>query len=224
MTTSTLSQDALSFVCDLVRCRSAIELDASKAYLIDARLGPVAKRCGFQSTAEFVQGVRAKKQPGLESSLVEALTTNETSFFRDIHPFEALRTEILPNLIGKLAKERRLRIWSAACSTGQELYSVAMLIKEHFPQLNTFDVQLLGTDLSDEVLRKASEGRYTQIEVNRGLTAKSLVRFFQRDGMHWQISPEIRSMASFRKINLIEPWVGIPPMDVIFLRNVLIYL
>ena len=171
MTTATLTPDAISFVCTMVRERSAIELEASKSYLIEARLLPLAKHNGFATTNDFIQGVRVKLQPDLERKLVEAMTTNETSFYRDTHPFTALRTTIIPEMCKSREAKRSLNIWSAACSTGQELYSVAMLIREHFPNLKTWNVQLVGTDLSEDVLSRARAGKFSQIEVNRGLPA-----------------------------------------------------
>jgi chemotaxis protein methyltransferase CheR len=223
MTTTPLNADCLSFVCTLVRERSAIELEASKNYLIEARLAPLAKQKGFNSTEEFVQSVRSKQRPDLEAPLVQAMTTNETSFFRDIHPFDALRTTILPDMRMKRAGLRSLNIWSAACSTGQELYSIGMLIRENFPDLAAWKINLLGTDLSDDVLERARQAKFTQIEVNRGLNAAMLLKYFQRDGMQWQLKPELRSMGTFTKLNLIEDWRNMPTMDVVFLRNVLIY-
>jgi chemotaxis protein methyltransferase CheR len=151
------------------------------------------------------------------------MTTNETSFFRDVHPFTALRNEILPELLKRNATKRTLNIWSAACSTGQELYSIVMLICEHFPDLTTWTLNLLGTDLSEEVLAKAREAKFTQIEVNRGLPAPMMARYFDRDGMTWQLRREYRSMARFTKLNLIETWPTLPKFDIVFLRNVLIY-
>src|SRR5262245_32406621 len=171
MTTTTLTPDSVSFVCTMVRDRSAIELEANKSYLIEARLLPLAKQHGFASTNEFIHGVRAQKQPELERRLVEAMTTNETSFYRDIHPFNALRSRILPEMRTHRSAQKALNVWSAACSTGQELYSIAMLIREHFPDLATWKVQLVGTDLSEEVLNRAREGQYSQVEMNRGLAA-----------------------------------------------------
>ena len=223
MTTTTLTSDAVSYVCTIVRDRAAIELEFSKAYLIEARLSPLAKQHGFASTTDFIQGVRSRRQPELERRLVEAMTTNETSFFRDIHPFEALKKAILPELIRLRASKRALNIWSAACSTGQELFSVAMLIRENFPDLASWNIRLVGTDLSEEVLRRARDAKFSQVEVNRGLPAALLVKYFQRDGMHWYLCPELRAMASFTNLNLIEKWPPLLLMDVVFLRNVLIY-
>jgi chemotaxis protein methyltransferase CheR len=223
MTATTLAPDAISFVCTIVRSRSAIELEASKSYLIEARLLPLAKQNGFASTTDFIRDVRDKRQPALEQRLVEAMTTNETSFYRDIHPFAALKTKLIPEIRTLRATQRSLSVWSAACSTGQELYSIAMLIREHFCDLATWKIQLVGTDLSDEVLARARAGKFSQVEVNRGLAAPLLLKYFERDGMSWQIRPELRAMATFTKLNLIERWPTLPLMDVVFLRNVLIY-
>lgn len=219
---ASLPPDALQFVCSIVRQRSAIELDEAKAYLIEARLGPVAKRNGFTSTAEMVTTLRTKPCQPIQQQLVEAMTTNETSFFRDVHPFEAMKQQILPQL-RQLGLARKLTIWSAACSTGQEAYSVAMLLREHFPDLCAGKVQIIGTDISDEVLARARAGAFTQIEMNRGLPANLLARYFQRKGMQWEITPNLRELVSFSKLNFIEPWPPLPQIDVVFLRNVLIY-
>lgn len=223
MSTAALSNDAVSFVCTLVRQRSAIELDAAKAYLIEARLNPVARRHGCTSTGELIQRLQAKSCPQIQQHVVEAMTTNETSFFRDTHPFDALRLTILPELARTRAEQRTLNVWSAACSTGQEAYSIAMLLHEHFPQLVGWKTQIVCTDLSDDVLEKARAARFSQIEMNRGLPAAMLAKYFRREGMQWELLPHVRSLATFRKLNLIEPWSAMPTMDVVFLRNVLIY-
>ena len=223
MSATTLSPDTISFVCTTVRAKSAIELDESKSYLIEARLAPIAKQNGYSSIGDLVQGVRTRKRPDLESKLVEAMTTNETSFFRDVHPFEALKTTILPEMRSRVSASKPLHIWSAACSTGQEIYSIAMHLREHFPDLSNGKVQLYGTDLSDDVLVRAAEAKFSQVEVNRGLSAALLVKYFQREGMTWRLKPEVRQMATFKKMNLIEPWPSMPKMDIVFLRNVLIY-
>jgi chemotaxis protein methyltransferase CheR len=223
MTTTALSADALTYVCTLVRRQSAIELDAAKAYLIDARLSPLAKRHGLSTAAELVQRLQTTNEIALRQQVVEAMTTNETSFFRDGHPFEALRQTILPELLQRRAAQKSLQIWSAACSTGQEAYSTVMLLNEHFPQLATWKTSVLGTDLSDDVLEKARQAKFSQIEVNRGLPATLLAKYFRRDGMHWQISSTVRDVVTFKKMNLIEAWPPLPTMDIVFLRNVLIY-
>jgi chemotaxis protein methyltransferase CheR len=223
MSAVTIPAEAIAFVCTLVRQQSAIELDAAKAYLIEARLAPVAKRHGFSSTNELIGDMRKSVNRTVQQQVVEALTTNETSFYRDIHPFDALKGTIIPSILRTRAAQRTLNIWSAACSTGQEAYSVAMLLRDNFPELNNWKVNILGTDLSEEVLAKARAGRFSQIEMNRGLPATLLAKHFSREGMNWEISPQIRGMATFTKLNLIERWPQLPVMDVVFLRNVLIY-
>ncbi|MFM2094557.1 MAG: hypothetical protein RIS70_1681 [Planctomycetota bacterium] len=223
MSIATLNPDAISYVCTLVRRKSAIELDEAKAYLIEARLNPMARRHGFPSTTEMIRTLQTLPKPDMERQLVEAMTTNETSFFRDAHPFEAMKSTIVPNVMRCRSSQKSLTIWSAACSTGQEAYSIAMLLREQFPELAQWKVQILGTDLSDDVLAKARAGRFSQVEMNRGLPAALLAKYFRRDGMQWELSPEIRGMASFSKLNLIERWPPMPQIDIVFLRNVLIY-
>ena len=218
-----MTQETISYVCTTVRSRSAIELDISKSYLIEARLAPLAKRNGFGSIDEFVQAVKGKTKLGMESQLVEAMTTNETSFFRDIHPFEALRKTLFPEIRTKHAIQKSMNIWSAACSSGQEIYSIGMLIRENFPDLASWRVNLVATDLSDDILAKAKAGKFSQLEVNRGLPATLIVKYFQRQGLNWELQSEVRNMATFMKLNLIERWPQLPMMDVVFLRNVLIY-
>lgn len=223
MSATALTPEAISYVCTIVRQRSAIELDAAKAYLIEARLSPVARRCGLTSTAELIGKLQSKVDPVVQQQVVEAMTTNETSFYRDAHPFDALRSTIIPEVLKIRATQRTLNIWSAACSTGQEAYSIAMLLSEQFPELAAWKTQILGTDLSDDVLEKARAARFSQIEINRGLPVALLTKYFRREGMHWELVPQIRNMAKFIKLNLIEPWPALPTMDVVFLRNVLIY-
>lgn len=223
MSTTTLPPDVITYVCTLVRQRAAIELEAAKAYLIEARLTPIAKKNGFSTATDMVRSLLSKPKADLQQQLIEAMTTNETSFFRDAHPFEAMRTVIVPELIKSSAARRTLNIWSAACSTGQEAYSIGMLLSENFPELASWKVQILGTDLSDEVLAKARAARFSQIEMNRGLPATLLAKYFRREGMQWELVPQIRAWAQFSKLNLIEPWPAMPTMDVVFLRNVLIY-
>lgn len=219
----TLSSADFTFVQDLVRRDSAIVVESAKTYLIESRLGPVARRHGFGSIGELVDRLRGGTVPRLRSEVVEALTTNETSFFRDVHPFTILERSILPELIERRAGQRTLTVWSAACSSGQEPYSVAMLIHDRFPQLRDWQVRIIASDLSAEMLGRAAAGRYSQIEVNRGLPAPMLLRHFRRDGTTWQLSDTIRQMVEFRAVNLDAPWPFVPRVDVLLLRNVLIY-
>lgn len=221
---SALSSVDFDFVAALAYRQAAIVLERGKEYLVESRLTPLAQREGFGSLAEFIAAMRRDRSEGvMHGKAVDALTTNETYFFRDFHPFEALRKTILPELIAQRQDARRLTVWCAACSTGQEPYSLAMLIREHFPQLAHWQIDLIATDLSPTVLRQAEAGRYNQIEINRGLPAPYLVKYFQQQDSAWVIKPEIRAMVQFRPLNLIQPWPILPPCDLIFIRNVMIY-
>jgi len=213
----------VQFLSALVRQRSAIVLEPEKSYLLEARLAPLARAEGFGSIDALVEHLRAQPAGGLHGKVVEAMTTNETSFFRDLHPFEALRTVVIPEVIRHRRTERRLTIWCAASSSGQEPYTVAMTLLEHFPELAGWSVTLLGTDISGAMIARCRAGKYGQIEVNRGLPAPLLMKYFERKGMDWQVKPVVQRLCEFRELNLIEPWGQLPAMDVIFLRNVLIY-
>ncbi|MCC6510601.1 MAG: protein-glutamate O-methyltransferase CheR [Pirellulaceae bacterium] len=221
--TATLTGSSFTFISDLVRERSAIVLEPGKSYLVESRLSPVAREQGLHSVDELVDALRRPGAQALTRKVVEAMTTNETSFFRDLHPFEALKTSILPELINNRARERTLSIWSNACSSGQEVYTIAMILREHFPQLTGWKVRLIASDLSTQILAKARQGIFNQTEVNRGLPLPMLLKYFQKSGLTWQVKDEIRNMVEFCEINLVEAWPVLPPMDVIFLRNVLIY-
>jgi chemotaxis protein methyltransferase CheR len=212
------------YVSRLAHSEAAIVLEPGKEYLVETRLGPLAQREGFDSLAAFIQRMRSEvKVNGLHHKAIDALTTNETLFFRDFHPFEALRRSILPDVLEKRAGARRLTIWSAACSTGQEPYSLAMLLLEHFPQLAGWEVSILATDLSPTVLKLAQEGRYSQFEVNRGLPASYLVKYFTRVDEKWCLKDEVKRLVEFRPMNLIQSWPVMPPLDLVFIRNVMIY-
>ena len=202
---------------------SSIVLEPSKHYLVETRLIQVAREIGLQTVTELIAQLRTGRAEGLHNKVVEAMTTNETSFFRDVHPFEALKTEVLPKLVEARKASQTLNIWSAACSTGQEAYTIGMVLREHFPACASWKIRILCTDLSREVLAKAKEARFTQLEVNRGMPAALLVKYFKRDGLHYTVCDDLRKLVEFRELNLAKPWSGIPAMDVIFLRNVLIY-
>lgn len=210
------------YVADFVRRRSAIVLEDGKQYLVEARLEPVARLHGFPSLDALTSRLRVTESSPLGNDVVEALTTNETSFFRDVHPFETLRDEVLPDLAARRSLTRRLRIWCGAASTGQEPYTIAMVIKDDVPNLQGWDVSMLATDLSTQVLDKAQAGRYSNLEVNRGLPATRLVRWFSREGSGHLVSDELRSMIRFAPHNLIGPPPG-EVFDLVMLRNVLIY-
>jgi chemotaxis protein methyltransferase CheR len=202
-------------------------LDPSRDYLFETRLTRLLRNQGMSRVGELVTYLRVKRDPALERAIAEAMTINETSFFRDTRPFELLRTELLPKLIEARRSTRALRFWSAACSTGQEGYSLAMLLREHFPMLIGWDLRIEGTDLSAEVVERAQAGSYHRIEINRGLPARFVVRYFDRVGEDWTIKPEIRKLCNFRQANLCAPVLpfnrATDRFDVIFLRNVMLY-
>jgi chemotaxis protein methyltransferase CheR len=202
-------------------------LDPSRDYLFDTRLTKVLRNQGMARLEELVQQLKLRKNPTLERSIAEAMTINETSFFRDGRPFELLRTVLLPALIESRRLTRSLRFWSAACSTGQESYSLAMLLQEHFPQLAGWKFRIEGTDISAEVVEKAQAGCYHRIEINRGLPARFVVRYFDHVGEDWTAKPEIRAKCNFRQANLCASQLPFnradDRFDVIFLRNVMLY-
>jgi chemotaxis protein methyltransferase CheR len=218
-----LDSPDFDFVSSLVLRRSAIVLEPEKNYLVESRLAPLARREGFASINEMVGKMRASSHNELHQRVVEAMTTNETSFFRDLNPFEALRQLALPELFERRAAQRELVIWCGASSTGQEPYTIAMVLKEHFPNLANWKIKVVATDLSTDVLAKARRGRYSQMDVSRGLPAPLLVKYFQRQGTEWELREDVRRMVEFRQLNLIDPIWGIASADIVFLRNVLIY-
>lgn len=219
----TISTNDFDYVRGMVRDRAAIVLESDKQYLVDARLVNLAFKEGFASAEDLVGRLRAQPREELMQKVIEAMTTNETMFFRDIHPFEVLRKHILPELINKRGAQRALNMWCGASSSGQEPYSVMMLLREHFPQLTSWSVTFIATDLSSEILARARAGVYNQLEVNRGLPAPLLLKYFTKQGMNWQIKEELRQAIEFREMNLCQAWPTMPQMDIVFLRNVLIY-
>jgi chemotaxis protein methyltransferase CheR len=218
-----ISSTELKFLCDFVYRRSAIVLGSDKEYLIEARLTPIVRAEGLDSIDTLIGRLRTQPVNGLHTKVIEAMTTHETTFFRDQHPFEALKSLILPALKQARAATRAITILSAACSTGQEPYSIAMLVREHFPELASWSVKIIATDLSESILARARAGRFQQIEVNRGLPAAMLVKYFDRVGAEWEVKPTVRALVEFRQMNLIEPWPTLPRIDMLLMRNVLIY-
>jgi chemotaxis protein methyltransferase CheR len=217
------SDSDYAYLRQLVLTQSANLIDPSRNALFEMRLTPIARLAGASDLEDFVRLLRVDRTTQLHRAVAEAMTINETSFFRDLKPFEVLRNSILPRLIEKNAAERRLRIWSAASSTGQEAYSLAMLLCEHFPQLAGWDVKILGTDISRQVTEYATVGRYRRLEVNRGLPARMLVKYFSRDGEEWEMTPKVRALCDFRYANLCAPLPRLPVFDLVLLRNVLLY-
>jgi chemotaxis protein methyltransferase CheR len=218
-----LATHEFDFVRDVVREHVGIQLDSWKTNLVETRLAAIARDERLAGVDDLMRHLRARMRGPLATRVVEALLTTETSFFRDMHPFEALRQFILPELVMQRQAQRRLKIWSAGCASGQEIYSVAMLIREHFPSLLDWSLQLIGTDVSSAMLAKATKGRYTELEINRGLPAAALVKNFEQHGLEWQIRLELRAMVEFSQMNLAGSWRALPKMDIIFLRNVLVY-
>jgi chemotaxis protein methyltransferase CheR len=220
----TMAAGDFEYVQELVRKRSAIALDGGKEYLVESRLSTVARDEGFASIDHLVAELRRTRANGLHRKVIEAMTINETAFFRDGHPFEALRVQLIPELMQRRGAQRQLTIWCAACSSGQEPYTIAMLLREYFPALAGWQVRILATDLSTEVLERAKAARYRQAEVNRGLPATFLVKYFRKQNVEWQVVDDIRRAVEFRQLNLNEAWSGVPPCDLVFMRNVLIYI
>ena len=218
-----IDSQGFAYVRDLVRANSGVVLEAGKEYLVEARLRPLAEQAGLASVQLFIESLRSGSLGTMRGSVIEAMTTNETSFFRDLHPFETFRSTVLPDLAQRRSAARCLNIWSAACSTGQEPYSIAIIIREHLPNLSQWLCRIRASDLASKVLTTARAGRYTQLEVNRGMPARLLVKYFVREGTDWKVKPEIRAMVEFFEVNLLRPWPSMPKMDVILLRNVLIY-
>ena len=218
-----IQEQDLDYVRRLVESKAAIVLEANKNYLLEARLTPLAKKNGLNSIGELVQALKRDRTGPLHDSVVEAMTTNETSFFRDVAPFEALRTEVLPKLIERRSAARKLDIWCAASSSGQEPYSVAMTLLEHYPELESWSVRIHCTDLSQEMVDRTNAGKYSQLEVNRGLPATHVLKYFQKKGMKYVARDPLKKLVKAVPMNLIERWPSMGPFDVIFLRNVLIY-
>ena len=219
----TLKNSDFDYIRQLVRDRTGVVLSEDKDYLIESRLTLLAKEAGENSVSGLVAKVRQERFNPLYELIIEALMTNETFFFRDEHPFQALKKAILPELLNHRQLERTLNIWCAACSSGQEPYSIAMLLCEYFPQLISWNVQLIASDISASMLERASSGRYTKHEISRGLPQTLLQKYCQPCGNAWIFKDNIRRMIEFRQINLTQAFAPIPQMDIIFLRNVLIY-
>jgi chemotaxis protein methyltransferase CheR len=211
------------FLRKLLRERSGLDLSSDKQYLVESRLIPLARRVGLAGIPELVQKIKAAGAEALTAEVVEAMTTNETFFFRDKLPFDHLREAILPSLLQARVNRRSLRIWCAASSTGQEPYSIAMCLKEFSAALAGWRVEIVATDLSQGVLEKSKAGIFSQFEVQRGLPIQMLVKHFTQVGELWQLNADIRAMVQHRQLNLLQDFSHLGTFDVIFCRNVLIY-
>lgn len=212
-----------AYLRSVVLEQSSNILDASRDYLFESRLQQLLDSTGLKTLDRLVAALRQQPDCTIKRSVAEAMTINETSFFRDWTPFHLLQCELLPQLIKHRESVRRLRLWSAACSTGQEAYSLAMLLREHFPQLNDWLVEISGNDISLEVVNRAQVGRYKRSEVNRGLPAHYLLKYMRQVGDEWQVIPEIRLMCRFLQRNLCDGPLPLERYDGILLRNVLLY-
>lgn len=221
-----LTAPEFDFLREFIFDRSAILLEPGKEYLVESRLAPIVRQEELGSYGGLIDVLKRPNSARVRELVVDAMTTNETSFFRDGHPWDSLRDELLPELIEARAIQRRLTFWCAASSSGQEPYSLAILIREHFPDVaKLWNVQILGTDLSAKMVERASAGKFSQLEVNRGMPARMLVKHFTRVGADWQINEDLRRMVDIRRGNLIEAnsWTQIPAVDAVLVRNVLIY-
>jgi chemotaxis protein methyltransferase CheR len=212
-----------NYLRELVQQQSAVVLGAEKKYLADLYLEAVAERTGFSSIMALVERLKCTPLGALHTQAIEALLIKETSFFRDHHPFEALKNVIIPHLIQARQQQRSLVIWCAGCSYGQEPYSIAILIREHFPELAHWNLQLIASDLSSQALARLQQGCYSQLEVDRGLSSTLRDKYFRKQQGGWQINETLRQMITVRQLNLIHEWNMLPTIDIIFLRNVLIY-
>jgi chemotaxis protein methyltransferase CheR len=215
------SQD-FEFVAQLLRKRAGIVLTGDKMYLLESRLTPLARKEGLPSIDDLIHVVRSRREERLIGQVVDVMTTNETFFFRDKTPFDHLREAIFP-LLGAARRGARIRVWCAAASTGQEPYSIAMLLDQHPELTGGVPVEIVGTDISDRCLERARQGLFTQFEVQRGLPIQMLMHYFTQQDDHWRISERMRQQVTFRKQNLIDANFALGKFDVVFLRNVLVY-
>jgi len=219
--TAEIHSDNYRFLQEHVYSQSGIVLEGDKHYLFESRLSPIVKQLGLHSINDLCALLRATRQTGVSRQVVEAMTTNETYFFREPAHYDAIRSVLLPRLKEERRDTKKLRFWSAAASTGQEAYSLAMLLLEE--RLSDWNIQILGTDFASQIVERAKSGTYHQIEVNRGLPATLLVKHFQRSGVDWQISDAVRRMARFETIDLRQSMRALGPFDLVFCRNVMIY-
>lgn len=218
-----ISKETKDFLFTCLHKESGLVLDDSKSYLLESRLEPLAAQEGFHSLEELGKKLMKVPSPSLIQKVIEAMTTNETSFFRDRVPFDIFKNQIVPNLLKANEKIRKIRIWSACCSSGQEPYSISMLFSDFGPQIQHWDIKILATDIDQKVLQHAQAGTYTQYEVQRGLPIHYLTRYFTRADTAWTMNPEVRKRIEFKLLNLLTDFTCFGMFDTIFCRNVLIY-
>ncbi|MBI3710853.1 MAG: protein-glutamate O-methyltransferase [Proteobacteria bacterium] len=218
-----MKPEDFSFLSKFLLDRTGLVLGPDKTYLIESRLGPIARKWRFSGLDELVTAIRQAKNDDMVREATDAMMTNESFFFRDIKPFEQFRQVVLPHLIQGRAARRQIRIWSAACSTGQEPYTLGMILKEEAAKIAGWKLDIVATDISKDALDRAKAGCYTQFEAQRGLPIQMLVKYFKQEGDKWQIVPELRAMVQFRDFNLLTDPSALGQFDVVFCRNVLIY-
>ena len=212
-----------TFIAELLKQRSGLVIGPDKLYLLETRLGPLLREHGLADLTALVAALRLSRPEPLTAKVVDAMTTNETSFFRDHAPFRTFREAVLPALLERRAARRRLRIWSAACSTGQEPYSIAMCLRELGATLADWTIEIVATDISERVLAKAAAGTFSTFEVQRGMPIQLLMKYFEQDGGNWTLRDELRGMVQFRSCNLLGELSGLGQFDIVLCRNVLIY-
>ena len=223
-----IKPEELTLLAQYIHNISGIFYDQKKAYLFESRLGPLVEESGLANYTELYHKSKADPKKGIEKKIIDAISTNETLFFRDTGPFDLLKHKIIPDLVdarsAKAAgRQVPLKIWSSACSTGQEVYSIAIVLKDLLPDFKKYNIKLLGTDISDAAVAQASSGKYNKFEIERGLARDKLQKFFTLNGGSWKIKDEIRALATFKKQNLMLPFNGLGKFDIIFCRNVAIY-
>ena len=211
------------FISSLILSRSGLVLTPDKSYLLESRLMPVARKHGLKGLEDLIETVRSRKEEALIVEITEAMTTNESFFFRDTKPFDLLRDEVLPPILDKRSSNKRLRIWCAAASSGQEPYSIAIVLKELGARLAGWNIEIIGTDISKDILTKAEKGQYSQFEVQRGMPIQLLLKYFDKVDENWIVKPEIKNMVTFKYWNLLDDLKNLGGFDIVFCRNVLIY-
>lgn len=218
-----LAAPDIAYLKTLIAGKSGNVISSSQDYLLESRLTPMAKSVGIENVERLVAELKKNPASVLHDRVAQAMTINETSFFRDMQPFDAMKSTILPELIKKRSPTKSLNVWSGASSSGQEAYSLAITMREYFSELAAWNIRIQATDLSEDMVRRTQEGTYSQFEVNRGLPAPLLIKHFERNGAQWQAKAELRKMVDAKRINLTSAWPVMPQFDVIFMRNVLIY-
>lgn len=218
-----MKSEDFELISGLLKQRSGLILPIDKVYLLESRLTPIAHKRGLETLDALINEVRVERKEDLLNEITEAMTTNESFFFRDNKPFDLFKDTVLPQLLEARAQKKKIRVWCAAASTGQEPYSLAIILREMQAKLAGWDIEIIGTDISQPVLDKAKNGLFSQFEVQRGLPIQLLIKYFNQVGEQWQISDDIKSMVSYKKFNLLDPFTLLGKFDVIFCRNVLIY-